>query len=521
MIPLFSTQQVREADSHAIKKLGIPGILLMENASREIYSIALEYFPEDVKGHIGFVCGKGNNGGDGFAAARHFANHGFIVTVVFIGSPAEMSEDCRLNFDILKNISSVNKNIFLIPFKSTASLAALKKCPVVFDALLGSGASGELKKPYAEIVGYLNKLNSFKIAIDIPSGLNADSGYSFNKLKVDLTITLGELKKGLFIGEGYELCGEVRKGEIGIGPEFFSSLEVKEYLAEPEDAYNFLPGKERGINKYSAGKVLTIAGSGKYPGAAVMTSKAALKSGAGASVLAFPKSARELIHKEITEIVVEPYEDEGKEYLSVKNVDDLSERISWADAVAIGPGLGRSKETQSAVLEIIKKRKFKNLVIDADGLFPLNKKFRDYNLKNIVLTPHLGEFSSLTGIPVPELKKDLLKYGREFTKDTGAILILKGAPTMIFTGSEVFVNTTGNPGMAKFGTGDVLTGILAGFIAQQDDLIKSLICGVYIHSLTADLLKNIYTEYGYSAENIIEHFPMGIKFLKDTFAAEY
>ncbi len=520
MIPLYSTSQIREADAYAIDAMGMPGILLMENASLELFRIISEQMQQmEITGRIGIICGRGNNGGDGFALARHFANKGMKISVIYIGDPDGMSPDCRLNYEILKNISAINKNISITKYRSEKTLAELKKCSVVVDALLGSGGSGSLKKPFAEIVNYINRLKKFKVSVDIPTGLDADRGYAFNKLRADLTVTLGELKKGLFIGDGYELCGVVKKGGIGIDPSIYDRYSISEYLIEPEDAFSYLPEKSKSINKYSSGKVFTVAGSGKYPGAAVMTSKGALKAGAGASVLAFPLSSAEFVHKEVAEVVVEHYSDKKKGCLSVENISELENRIKWADVVSIGPGLGRADSTLEAVIKVVKERNFSKLVIDADGLYPFNaKKYLNFNLKNIVLTPHMGEFSSLIGVSINELKKDIIRYGKEFVKETGSYLVLKGAPTIIFRKDEVFINTAGNPGMAKFGTGDVLTGIISGFMSQQRNILKALIASVYLHSLTADLLKIKYTEYGYTAENIIEYFPSGIKFLKDTFA---
>ncbi|RPI66435.1 MAG: NAD(P)H-hydrate dehydratase [Ignavibacteriales bacterium] len=522
MIPLYSTSQIRETDKYAIEVLGMPGILLMENASLELFGIISEQLKKlNISGRVGIVCGKGNNGGDGFALARHFANHGIPVTVIHTGEAGEMSGDCSLNFGILKKISGLNKNLSLKKYRNLRSLVELKKCNIVIDAMLGSGGIGELKSPYKEIVGYLNKLRKYKVSVDIPTGLDADKGYAEDKLKVDLTVTLGELKKGLFFSDGYELSKEIKKGGIGVDPGLYSRYKINEYLIEPEDAFNYLPEKGKGINKYSSGKVLTIAGSGKYPGAAVMTSKGVLKAGAGASVLAFPLSASGFIHKNITEVVVEHYNDGNKGYLAEKNIIDLEKRIEWADVVSAGPGLGRNEATQNALKKLLSTRKFKKLVIDADGLFPFNyKEYLNYNTKNIVFTPHMGEFSSLIGIYISKIKKDVLAYGKEFVQETNSYLVLKGAPTIIFYKEEVFINTAGNPGMAKFGTGDVLTGIISGFLAQQEDILKSLVCAVYLHSITADLLKTQYTEYGYTAENILEYFPRGIKFIKDTFAIQ-
>jgi len=518
MIPLYSTKQIRDVDGYAIKKIGIPDLLLMENAAREIFQKINERIEHFKSPKIGFVCGKGNNGGDGFAVARHFSNAGYEVVLIYLGNEKEMSEDCRFNFLTLKKLSSLNKKIILKRYTSTSSLNSLKGCKIICDALLGSGTQGALREPYLSIINYLNKLKSLKVAIDIPTGLNADTGYSEVSYNSDLTITLGELKKGLFFGDGYFYSGEVEKGGIGIPDSFYDKFAPTEFLIEPEDALLGIPVKAKNIHKYSAGKVLTIAGSGSLPGAAVLTATSVLKIGAGASILAFPKSVRELVHKKLGEVVVKTFEDSGKEYFSENNLDELGERIKWADVVAIGPGLGRNKETQRAVISFLKKYKNKQIVIDADAVFALgNGRYKKLNLKNCVFTPHHAEFSNLIGISNSELKKDILKYGREFVKRTNAYLILKGAPTIIFTpDGDALINTTGNPSLAKFGTGDVLTGFLAGLLSQLGNKEKAIVTAVYIHSLAADLLAAKRTKLDILASDIQNYIPQTIKFLENS-----
>jgi NAD(P)H-hydrate epimerase len=518
MIPLYSTKQIREVDDYAINKMGIPGLLLMENASREIFEKINERIEHLNSPKIGFICGKGNNGGDGFAAARHFSNAGYEVLVVYLGNEKEMSENCRFNFRTLKKISSLNKKVTLKKYNSNSSLNSLKGCKIICDALLGSGTKGVLRKPYLSIIKYLNKLKSLKVAIDIPTGLNADTGYSENSFNADLTITLGELKKGLFFGDGYVCANEVEKGGIGIPDSLYDKFTPTEFLVEPEDALLGLPIRAKNIHKYSAGKVLTIAGSGSLPGAAVLTATSILKIGAGASILCFPKSVRELVHKKLGEVVVKTYEDSGKEYFSEKNLNELNERIKWADVVAIGPGLGRNKETQRGVISFLKKYRNKKVVIDADAIFALGQeRYKKLNLKNFVITPHHAEFSSLIGIPNSELKKDILKYGKAFVKKTGAYLVLKGAPTIIFTTEgDALINTTGNPALAKFGTGDVLTGFLAGLLSQQYEIEKAVITAVYLHSLAADLLAAKRTKLDILASDIQNYVPQTIKFMENS-----
>lgn len=518
MIPLYSTKQIRQIDEIAIRQFGIPGIILMENASREIFLKIMDRtsYPNYFK--IGFLCGKGNNGGDGFAAARHFSNAGFEVVVIYTGNENEMSADCKFNFNILEKLSQSNKSIILKKFTSISTLKTLKDCRIICDALLGSGITGSLREPYLSIINYVNRLKIIRVAIDIPTGLNADTGYAENAFNADFTITLGQLKKGLFFNDGYVYSGEVEKGEIGIPDLLYNKFKPAEFLIEPEDALAGLPVKAKNLHKYSAGKVLTIAGSGSLPGAAVLTSTSALKVGAGASILCFPKSVRELVHRKLGEVVVKSYEDSGKEYLSEKNISELEEKIRWADIIAIGPGLGRERETQNAVISILKKYKSKKFVIDADAVFALgNNRYKKINLKNVVLTPHHAEFANMIGITVSELKKDVLKFGKLFSLRTGAYLVLKGAPTIIFNPEgEALINTTGNPALAKFGTGDVLTGFIAGILSQQKDTEKAIVSAVYIHSLAADLLVHKRTNLDILATDILNYVPQTIKFLRNS-----
>ncbi len=523
MIPLYSTRQIREVDEFAINKLKIPGIVLMENASLGIYNY-VESAREELKLHrkIGFLCSKGNNGGDGYAAARHFLNNGYEVKVIRIGKVQEMTPDCITNYTALKNLSGKNKNINFIEYKSIRDLNGIKNSEIIVDAMLGSGIEGDLREPYRSIVDEINKFKAFKVSIDIPSGLSADTGYAGSAFAADITITLGELKKGLFLGNGTVYSGEVLKGGIGIGFSLYQKYETAEYLIEPEDAFLSLPVKKKDDYKYSAGKVFTIAGSGNLPGAAVLTSKAALASGTGASILAYPKSVRRLVHRNLGEVIVQSYNDDNREILTVQNVKELNKRIKWADVLAIGPGIGRETETQEAVLKIIKEHNYNNIVIDADAIYAIGKDgYSRYDLGNAVLTPHHAEFAHLIGLSLGNLEKDILKYGHGFTKETGSYLVLKGAPTIIFTpGGDALINTTGNPGMAKFGTGDVLTGVIASFIAQKQNIEEAVVAGVYIHSLSADLLEIKSTEFGYTASDIIKNISSAIKFLRRIIAQE-
>jgi NAD(P)H-hydrate epimerase len=516
MIPLYSTSQIRDLDNFAINEAGIPGLLLMENAAINISDVVTEKLSTIGSGsNIGIICGKGNNGGDGLAAARHLVNAGYTITIIMLGKQNELSPDCRKNYDILKNLDS--PEITFVNYTGLKDLKYFNKCDTIIDALLGSGAKGELKEPVTSIIRELNNLNSFKIAIDIPTGLDADKGSGSLIFNSDLTITLAGYKRGLFINDGYKCSGEIVLKGIGIDDRILENMHTTDYLIEPEDALALLPVRGKDLYKYSAGKVLTIAGSVNLPGAAVLTSKAVLNIGAGASILAFPKEGRNLVAPLLAEVILNTY-GESEEFLITEHIKSLQEKINWADVIAIGPGLGRDEKTQDAVIKILKDNPAKKFVLDADALFALgNGNYRKVNLKNSILTPHLAEFANISGIDKDEIKKDLFLFGRRFSKKTGAILILKGARTIIFNpGGEAFINSTGNSGMAKFGTGDVLTGVIAGLYSQIKNSEDASVCGVYLHSLTADLLMEKMTEFSYSAGDISDYLFESIKFLRDS-----
>jgi len=520
MIPLFTSQQVRDADSYAINSLGIPSIVLMENAARSIYHAVIEYKSvEKENNKIGIVCGKGNNGGDGFAVARHFINNGYEVIVISLGAEEELKGDALINFRIYKNLLNDYPQSKLIIFNNLKDISVLEDCSIVIDAMLGTGSRGILNDPYKEIVEKLNIIHAYKVAVDLPTGLDLENSSAEVIFNADLTVTLSEYKTGLFYGKGYSNCGQIVKGDIGIGSEYYEKLKINDYLIEPEDAFLGIPVKELDIHKYSAGKVLVIAGSSKLPGAAFLTTNTVLKTGAGASILAFPNSLFLLAQQKLESATLLSYNDEGKGYLDVSNIDELKDRIEWADTIAIGPGLGREEKTLSAVLEIIRLGKNKKLVIDADAIYAFrNEEYKKVNLKNKILTPHHKEFAEMLGINLDELKGNLLTYSKNFVKENSCFLVLKGAPSIIFNPEgETFINSLGNPGLAKFGTGDVLTGVISSFVAQSEEIENTIISALYTHSLSADLLAEEKSEYGYTATDVMENIPYAIKFILNSF----
>ncbi len=516
MIPLFTSEQVRSADKFAIETLNIPSIVLMENASLSIYNSVRANFPDlNEFQPIGILCGKGNNGGDGLALARHFINNGFDVVVLILTEGKNLPLDAKTNFHIFNELLKSSESSGILQYKTQKDLKYLSNCQLIIDALLGTGAKGKLRSPYSEIINYVNGLNAYKVAVDIPSGLNADTGCGDLIFDADLTVTLADFKRGLFFEKGYKHSGDVVLGSIGIGNKYFNELNTEDYLIEPEDCLEAFSLRDADLHKYTSGKVLTIAGSGNLPGAAFLASEAVLKVGAGASILAFPKSIKSIAQSRLKSVVVHSYEDANREHLSLANVEELLSRIEWADVISVGSGLGRDKETLKAVRAILSDQSEKYFILDADAVYALgSNEYKKIDLSKSILTPHQGEFSAMLGISLSVLKEDILRYGKDFSISNNTVLVLKGAPTIVFTPKgEALINTSGNSGLAKFGSGDVLTGVISGILAQCNNPELAAVAGVYLHGLAADLLREEFTEFGITAENVLDKIPSTISFL--------
>jgi len=526
VIPLYTSGQVRQFDRDVIERSQVPSIVLMENAAKNIYQISvseLKLNPEN--DFIGIVCGRGNNGGDGYALARHFLNAGYHVLLVSLFDLSKHSPDAAVNLSILLQSKNSYPNLDHVNYKSLIDLAPLYKVTVLFEAILGSGVKGPVEPELRPVIRKMNSVEARKIAIDIPAGIDVDKGSvpgdskdseGDTVFKADITISLAAFKRGLFFGDGYLHSGRVIPAEIGFrfDPELLPS---EDYLIEPEDCYYSLPVKERGIHKYSGGRLLIIAGSKTYPGAAVLSAKAALKTGCGSIKLAVPASIYTVIIAQLNqpELIVVQYDDQGKGFFNPEALAELKDVLSESDALLIGPGLGRTVETVMAVKELLKSEVA--AVLDADGINAITSSVSEFPLNKVILTPHPGEFSRLAGKSLELMRQDLLSAGKSFAEENNVFLVYKDFRTIIFGDSgESFINTTGNQGLAKIGSGDVLAGMIAGFYAQYNDREKAVLSGVYLHGLAADILSANKTFYGYSASDIIQIIPEAIKLLRES-----
>ncbi|MBS4028549.1 MAG: NAD(P)H-hydrate dehydratase [Ignavibacteriales bacterium] len=533
---LLSSNEMRSCDKRAVEEYSIPSLLLMENAGRSVVDAIEKHFGNVSGKSFLIFCGKGNNGGDGFVVARHLFNRGANVHVLLVGKKSEVKGDAKTNLEIVLQLQKKTKNTSQFSFSEikTSFLKDCPRCDIIIDALFGTRFSGEVRKPFAEIVGWMNASNKPIVAIDIPSGINSDNGMKTNvAVKANLTVTMAARKIGLIVNDGKECLGIIEVADISI-PKKLLEEKRNTFLVEKNDVSTFLPKRALNVNKYSVGKVFVLAGSRQFPGAGVMTATSAMKSGVGAVILGTIKSLYPLLVKKLTEVMLEPLDETSEGTISLSSKEKILERIAWCDTLAIGPGISQNEETQRLVREIISSCE-KLMVIDADALrglevggwrlgenkiSPTNPKPQTPN--HFILTPHTGELSRMIGISSEEIETNRVEIARSAAKKFNSVLVLKGNPTVIATpGGNVFLNSTGNPGMATAGSGDVLTGTIAGILAQmkseniqvEEKLQRASIAGVYIHGLAGDVAKEKFGERSLMAMDISDSLSFALQSL--------
>ena len=500
MKPAFSFGEIREVEKRIIENDSFPSLILMENAGKNSYERIISAFPDIDDYEVYIMTGKGNNAGDGFVIARHLLIAGVNFTIVMASDESALTGDALVNFGLLQK---ENNNLFeIIPFQQLEK-SYNKKAKIIFiDALLGSGIKGKLNTDFEDVI---NKINSLKeknkklkvISVDVPSGLM--SGEQVNPIvNADFTITMGSLKTELLYGRGKECAGDILVVPIGISEEYTAKYNIyKKYAVTFEDVIGLFPRRKKSSYKYSNGKVLIIGGSTGLSGAVIMSSAAAMKSGAGAVISAIPDSISAHFSRKLTDIikVILPSNDDGS--ISESSYSILSGRIKNSDAVLLGPGISLNGETGKFIFDIIKKCS-KNMVIDADALTVLagdvnvliNREFDS----EIILTPHIGEFSRLSKISTAELVLNRFEAVRDFAKKYHVNVVMKSETTFsCLKNGEIYINTSGNEGLGVVGSGDVLSGILVSLLGQTGDVYKTLVCGNYLHGFCSDLY---YQKFG-------------------------
>ena len=506
---IVSAQDMQELDRKAIAS-GIPGSELMERAGRGVFDAIREEFPDQLFRGVVIVCGKGNNGGDGFVVARHCHKLGIPVTVFLLSAAEKLTGDARKSFEHYSAVSGQYREI-----QSEAELSelseALRRAGVIVDALLGTGLSSPVSGLYRAVIDAINAVKGCcVVAVDVPSGVDATSGAVLGAaVHSHMTCTFGLPKRGLVNGQGATCAGKIIVIDIGIPPEFVEALDVREYFLTREDLVGALPSRSPHAHKGTFGHVLVIAGSPGMTGAAALAGQAALRTGAGLVTVAVPETLNAILETKLTEVMTLPLPDAGRGFFCMDAVRFLTKNLDGKNAVIIGPGLSRHEETQAAIRAFLADCTVP-MVIDADGL---NAVACDLTClarlrSPAIVTPHPGEMARLMRCATAEVQRDRIGCSRKFATDYGVLVVLKGALTVIAApDGSIFVNPTGNPGMATGGMGDALTGMIGGLIAQSIEPVRAAQLATFVHGSIGDLLARERAPLGILASDIIERIP--------------
>jgi len=511
---VVSAGQMRSIDANAINNFGIPGIVLMENAAlavvREIKNIVSQNGEVTLQGQKAVVLvGKGNNGGDGLAIARHLNILGMDVTVFLFTGPSELSGDARLNFDLYQKMEG---KIVLVEDEKQSRLfkLAMMQSQIAVDALFGTGFKGSIPEPAAGFIEDLNKTDIPVICVDIPSGLEADTGRVNNiAVRGDVTVTFGLAKLGHFLGEGTIYTGRLILDQISIPEKIISQEKVFAYLLTDEVIKPLIPIRHAHGHKGTHGRAILIGGSVGMSGAVVLAARAAQRCGAGLLQIVVPEAIAETVDLGVIEATVWPAKD--YEVLSGNSWPVIAERLRGADACAVGPGL---KQTESflPVLRNILEQTDMPVILDADALNLISRETELLSLRKgkgtLIITPHPGEMARLCGCSVAEIQENRLETAVSKAMEWGAIVVLKGAGTIVASpDGRIFLNTSGNAGLGTGGTGDVLTGSILSWVAQGVPPLGAACMGVYLHGKAADSLMEQYGLSGFTASEVADCLP--------------
>jgi len=506
---VLTTAQMVTVDRSTIVEIGIPGVVLMENAGRRIAEIAADILGGVHEKNIVILCGKGNNGGDGYVVARYLFERAANVHVVLTSQPEQIKGDAVLNLTIIRRLG-----IRAEAYNAEKLDNLLSSADLVVDALLGTGVTGELKGVFREIVEKANQRRTVKLAVDLPTGMNADTGAVTNVcFQANHTVTMGFLKRGLLFSPGRERAGRTHVAEIGFPASVLAKLNVSCSRTTPEDVAARLPRRNPNAYKNQCGEVLTIAGSTGMTGAAALTAESALRVGAGLSILAIPKSLNHILEQKLTEVMTLPVDEEKPGGWCAAAKAQLAEKLTWAKSIAVGPGMG-ADEGAFALVKWLLQGFVGPFVIDADGLNCLqgNTELIKNSKADLIITPHPGELSRLLSISKVEILANPVETAIHAAKSLKVIVVLKGGPTVIANPQgETFINSTGNAGMATAGMGDVLTGIIAGLLAQGAQPFDAAIVGVYLHGAAGDSVKETAGEAGLLAGDVLSAIPSALQ----------
>lgn len=495
----LNAAQMKAADQYTIQKLGVPSLELMEHAAQACVQV-LEDEKVDLS-HVCVVCGSGNNGGDGFAIARILQNNRYSVETFCVGNPEHYTEETQEQMYRLQECGG----------KITYGMPQEDSYSVVIDAVFGVGLSRKVEGRYRQVIEQMNRMRGTKFALDIPSGLSATTGCILGcAFKADYTVTFQLKKIGLELSQGRTMAGRVIVPDIGISTD--SICEDQEIVRTAgKDIYRkMLPDRPEDSNKGTYGRLLVIAGSKGMAGAAYLNAHAAYMTGAGLVRIYTSSDNREILQTLLPEAIITTYEEYNKE--------ELLSLLTWADGVCIGSGLGMSRLSEKILKTVIEYVKVPCL-IDADGLNLLaenNNYLNQMAERRFVITPHMKEMSRLTSTPVEELKADRIQILKDFISRYRITCVLKDSRTLIASEEKgIRMNLTGNSAMAKAGSGDVLAGVISGWMVQGKEAEDAAELGTYIHGLSGDLAKFEKGVYSVMARDLIEYISKALMKLEE------
>jgi len=497
-----TAQQMRNIDRRTIEGAGVPGLQLMERAGEGAARLAIDLLGDPQGKTVLHFCGRGNNGGDGFVIARLLSEAGARPVVYLAGAADQVGGDARENLERLQEMGIAIKEVGALEDVADPGGADL-----IVDALLGTGLSGPVRGLMADLIGLINRAGRPVLAVDIPSGVDADSGRILGSaVRADGTATMAFPKRGFFFSPARELIGQLAVVDIGVPDRAAEQEHLRTETLEKVDMAHLIPRRPADAHKGTFGKVLVIAGSTGMTGAAALASMAALRSGAGMVMLGLPESLNQIAEIKLTEVMTAPLPETEARSLSTAALERIEELLSWADVVALGPGLSRHPETFDLVHRLLPRLEHPT-VVDADGL---NAIARDPGVlarvkAPLVLTPHAGELARLSAIEIPVETGDRIAAIRSLAESHRLVSVFKGAPTLIAEPQgTLYINTTGNPGMSTAGTGDVLTGMIAGFLAQGCSPVDAARLGVFLHGLAGDVIAERMGEWSLVAGDLLD-----------------
>lgn len=506
---LITGGQMARIDQRAIQG-GISGDCLMEAAGRGVARVLKDLLGGFQNRRITLLCGKGNNGGDGLVVARLASLDGATVRVFLFASADDVAGDARLNLNRAHGCGLHIEEI-RTPEDLPTVRQALADTHAVVDALLGTGIRGGAKGLVADAIALLEEARCPILAVDVPSGLDADTGHAEGPCAAAAcTVTFGQPRLGQFLYPGRSLCGRLHLIDIGLPASAVEAESVQTYLAAACGGAPLLPHRQPTAHKGACGRVAIVAGSIGLTGAASLSAGAALRAGAGLVTVGVPESLNSILEVKLTEAMTRPLPEVRKaRCIALRARGEIRTLIAQADCFALGPGLGTHRETVELVKRIIQDVRIPT-VLDADALNALAGEANRLTAlcAPAVITPHPGEFSRLTGTDTSEVLSDPLNAAQSLATAVGVTVVLKGAPTVVATpDGDCFVNPSGNAGMATGGAGDVLTGILAALIGQGLGVVQAACLGVYLHGLAGDLAAETRGQAGLVAGDIVSALP--------------